>query len=424
MKLLTDIVARHKNGEKIGIYAVCSAHPYVLKAAICFARDQQTPLLIEATSNQVDQFGGYTGMTPANFRDFVWQLTDKHHFPREKLILGGDHLGPNRWQHESAEDAMAKADELIRSYVAAGFKKIHLDCSMSCAGDPIPLTDAIVAQRAARLAQIAEETCEKYFGVRDLVYVIGTEVPVPGGAHEELNELAVTTPQAASATIEAHLHAFAKNQLNDIWPRITGLVVQPGVEFDHVNIIDYQPIKARELSEMITHHEHLVYEAHSTDYQTQRALSQLVTDHFAILKVGPGLTFAMREALFALAAIEDEIVSSDIRSRLRDVLEEVMLKKPKYWQSYYNGDEQTCKISRSYSYSDRIRYYWPDEAISTAVNRLLDNLTKTSIPLPLISQYLPLQYPLVRAGLLSATPEELIIAHIQTVLLHYHNACQ
>lgn len=150
MKLLTDIVARHKRGEKTGIYAVCSAHPYILKAAVCFAREQQTPLLVEATSNQVDQFGGYTGMTPADFRDFMWKLADEHHFPRENLILGGDHLGPNRWQNEPAEDAMTKADELIRTYVAAGFKKIHLDCSMSCAGDPVPLTDEIVAQRCPR----------------------------------------------------------------------------------------------------------------------------------------------------------------------------------------------------------------------------------------------------------------------------------
>lgn len=424
MKLLTDIVAHHKRGEKTGIYAVCSAHPYVLKAAVCFAREQQTPLLVEATSNQVDQFGGYTGMTPADFRDFMWKLADEHHFPRENLILGGDHLGPNRWQNEPAEDAMTKADELIRTYVAAGFKKIHLDCSMSCAGDPVPLTDEIVAQRAARLAVIAEETCEKHFGVRDLVYVIGTEVPVPGGAHEELNELAVTTPQAASATIAAHQDAFARHQLTDIWPRITGLVVQPGVEFDHNNVIDYRPEKARALSEMVTHHDHLVYEAHSTDYQTPHALSQLVDDHFAILKVGPGLTFALREALYALAGIEDELVAPAVRSGLRQVLEDVMLKQPGYWQSYYTGDEQTRRLARSYSYSDRIRYYWPDETISAAVTRLLENLTETAIPLPLISQYLPLQYPLVRAGTISAAPEELIIAHIQTVLRHYHDACK
>ena len=208
MKHLTEMVRQHKAGKTNGIYAVCSAHPLVLEAAIRYASANQTPLLIEATSNQVDQFGGYTGMTPADFRGFVCQLADSLNFPQDALILGGDHLGPNRWQNLPAAQAMANADDLIKSYVAAGFKKIHLDCSMSCQDDPIPLTDDIVAERAARLAKVAEETCREHFGEADLEYVIGTEVPVPGGAHETLSELAVTTPDAARATLEAHRHAF------------------------------------------------------------------------------------------------------------------------------------------------------------------------------------------------------------------------
>ena len=180
MKHLTEMVRQHKAGKTNGIYAVCSAHPIVLEAAIRYAHANHTPLLIEATSNQVDQFGGYTGMTPADFRSFVCRLADSLDFSQDMLILGGDHLGPNRWQNLPAEQAMANADDLIKSYVAAGFKKIHLDCSMSCANDPVPLTDEIVAERAARLAKVAEETCMAHFGESDLVYVIGTEVPVPG----------------------------------------------------------------------------------------------------------------------------------------------------------------------------------------------------------------------------------------------------
>ncbi|EKP6930842.1 TPA: tagatose-bisphosphate aldolase, partial [Escherichia coli] len=168
MKHLTEMVRQHKAGKTNGIYAVCSAHPLVLEAAIRYASANQTPLLIEATSNQVDQFGGYTGMTPADFRGFVCQLADSLNFPQDALILGGDHLGPNRWQNLPAAQAMANADDLIKSYVAAGFKKIHLDCSMSCQDDPIPLTDDIVAERAARLAKVAEETCLEHFGEADL----------------------------------------------------------------------------------------------------------------------------------------------------------------------------------------------------------------------------------------------------------------
>lgn len=423
MKHLTKMVEQHKRGKANGIYAVCSAHPIVLEAAIRYAHANHTPLLIEATSNQVDQFGGYTGMTPADFRSFVCRLADSLDFSQDMLILGGDHLGPNRWQNLPAEQAMANADDLIKSYVAAGFKKIHLDCSMSCANDPVPLTDEIVAERAARLAKVAEETCMAHFGESDLVYVIGTEVPVPGGAHETLIDLAVTTPDAARATLQAHYHAFEKHGLEGIWPRIIALVVQPGVEFDHTHIIDYQPQKAVALSKMVEDYDTLVFEAHSTDYQTPQSLRQLVIDHFAILKVGPALTFALREALFSLAAIEEELLPAKACSGLRHVLESVMLDRPEYWQSHYHGDGNARRLARGYSYSDRVRYYWPDSQIDEAFERLVRNLADDPIPLPLISQYLPLQYVKVREGDLSATPRELIINHIQDILQQYHCAC-
>lgn len=422
MKHLTKMVEQHKRGKANGIYAVCSAHPIVLEAAIRYAHANHTPLLIEATSNQVDQFGGYTGMTPADFRSFVCDLADSLNFSQDMLILGGDHLGPNRWQNLPAEQAMANADDLIKSYVAAGFKKIHLDCSMSCANDPVPLTDEIVAERAARLAKVAEETCIAHFGESDLVYVIGTEVPVPGGAHEALTELAVTTPDAARATLQAHYHAFEKRGLEGIWPRIIALVVQPGVEFDHTHIIDYQPQKAVSLSKMVEDYDTLIFEAHSTDYQTPQSLRQLVKDHFAILKVGPALTFALREALFSLAAIEEELLPAKASSGLRHVLESVMLDRPEYWQSHYHGDGNARRLARGYSYSDRVRYYWPDSQIDEAFERLVRNLADEPIPLPLISQYLPLQYVKVREGDLSATPRELIINHIQDILQQYHCA--
>nr|WP_191239076.1 tagatose-bisphosphate aldolase subunit KbaZ [Citrobacter freundii] len=423
VKHLTKMVEQHKRGKANGIYAVCSAHPIVLEAAIRYAHANHTPLLIEATSNQVDQFGGYTGMTPADFRSFVCRLAESLDFSQDMLILGGDHLGPNRWQNLPAEQAMANADDLIKSYVAAGFKKIHLDCSMSCANDPVPLTDEIVAERAARLAKVAEETCMAHFGESDLVYVIGTEVPVPGGAHETLTDLAVTTPDAARATLQAHYHAFEKHGLEGIWPRIIALVVQPGVEFDHTHIIDYQPQKAVALSKMVEDYDTLVFEAHSTDYQTPQSLRQLVIDHFAILKVGPALTFALREALFSLAAIEEELLPAKACSGLRHVLESVMLDRPEYWQSHYHGDGNARRLARGYSYSDRVRYYWPDSQIDEAFERLVRNLADDPIPLPLISQYLPLQYVKVREGDLSATPRELIINHIQDILQQYHCAC-
>src|SRR5690606_8341366 len=138
---------------------------------------------------------------------------------------------------------------------------------------------------------------------------IGTEVPVPGGATEAIEGLAVTTPEAALATIQAHRDAFAEAGLADAWQRVVASVVQPGVEFDHHDVIDYDSAEAQALSQAVASVPGMVFEAHSTDYQTRDALAALVRDHFAILKVGPGLTFALREALWALDAIEREWIA-------------------------------------------------------------------------------------------------------------------
>lgn len=319
---------------------------------------------------------------------------------------------------------MKNADDLIEAYVSAGFTKIHLDCSMPCADDPEVLTDEIVAGRAARLAAVAERTASSRQGGSELLYVVGTEVPVPGGAHERPEELTQTSAEAAKATLDAHERAFTKAGLEDAWRRVIALVVQPGVEFDHDRVIDYERTTTNGLRTVLDDHEHLVFEAHSTDYQTRENLAALVEGHWAVLKVGPALTFALREALFALAAVEDELFTDGERSDLLSVIERRMLAEPGKWERYYPGGPEEQRLLRRYSYSDRIRYYWSDDKIRAARNRLLSNLGNREIPLPLLSQHLPLQYERVRNGKLEPVPEAIIMDHIRDALKDYAFACK
>jgi len=422
VNLLRQTISRHRSGTAVGVYSVCSAHPLVLEAAIRQTLEDGGYLLVEATSNQVDQFGGYTGMTPADFRDLVFGLADRHGLDRSRIVLGGDHLGPNRWRDQPAEKALELAEELVAAYVAAGYTKIHLDCSMSCAGDPVPPGDEIVAARAARLLRVAEETAGRVGTTESVSYVIGTEVPVPGGAHETLGRLTATPAAAARHTLAAHREAFAALGLEGVWPRVAALVVQPAVEFDHLQVIDYDRAGTRELRTVLEGEPHLVFEAHSTDYQTTAHLTELVEDHWAILKVGPGLTFALREGLFALARVEDELLPAEARSNLAEVVDRVMRERPEYWQGYYPGTAEEQRIARRYSYSDRLRYYWPDPEIEAAVERLIDNLSAIEIPLPLLSQFLPEQFHRIRAGLLAATPHEIAIDRTRDALRPYARA--
>ncbi|AOX62230.1 D-tagatose-bisphosphate aldolase, class II, non-catalytic subunit [Stenotrophomonas sp. LM091] len=422
MSAVQSLIAAHRQGAPVGLYSVCCSNAQVLLAAMQVAQRYDTLLLIEATSNQVDQFGGYTGMTPPQYRDYVLQLARDAGFPAERLVLGGDHLGPNAWQKGPAAAAMANARELIAAYVAAGFHKIHLDCSMSCADDPTPLPDAIVAARSAELARIAERTAAEH-GLPPPVYVIGTEVPIPGGEASLAGGLQVTTPAAAATTLAIHREAFSAPDLLPAWERVIAMVVQPGVDFDHSSVHYYDPAAAADLSAFVEQQPRIVFEAHSTDYQTEAGLHALVRDHFAILKVGPAATYAFREAVFALAMIERELLPAAQHSQLIEVLDRCMVDKPGSWRSYYQGDEHELRLLRAYSLSDRSRYYWGEPAVQAALDTLIANLTAHAPPQMLLSQFMPEQLKAIEAGELQPEPLALIQHKVALRLAEYARAC-
>ena len=376
--------------------------------------------MIEATCNQVNQFGGYTGMTPKDFIAYVRRIAEENHFSFENVILGGDHLGPSVWQNESAVSAMQKAEVLIREYVQVGFTKIHLDCSMRLGDDPEGMLDPeIVAKRAARLAKAAESALtpnpspRTREGNHALRYVIGTEVPIPGGAQEHEEGVRVTKVEDARQTIEVTREAFYREGLQSAWERVIAVVVQPGVEFGDDFVLAYQLDAAQELSRFIES-QPMVYEAHSTDYQTCDALMNLVRDHFAILKVGPGLSFAFREAVFALAMIENELIPNGQRSNIVQVLDDVMVKYPEHWKKYYPGDEAELAFKRKYSLSDRARYYWVQPDVRNALERLMKNLGEKTLPYSLLSQFV---------GETGLNAQQVIEWKINKVLMDYWTAC-
>jgi len=423
MQDLLKFVGRHQAGDPVGITSVCSAHPIVLEAALAEGARHGTSVLIEATSNQVNQFGGYTRMRPADFHRFVAGIAAAQGLPASRLLLGGDHLGPNCWQGEPSEVAMDKAEAMVAEYVRAGFRKIHLDCSMACADDGLPLPPSLVAARAARLALACEHAWSEAGG-EPPVYVIGTEVPVPGGAHEDLGELEVTSPGAAAQTIAVHEQAFAERGLHAAWARVIGLVVQPGVEFDHHKVVDYVPAKARALSAFIETVPGMVFEAHSTDYQTPQALAALVRDHFAILKVGPGATFALRETLWGLAEIEREWLGETGGIGFKEAVLGAMRQDPGHWQKYY-AEPRRLTLDLQFSLSDRIRYYWASPAVAQACERLIAHLESRAQPLPLtlLSQYLPRVYDGVRAGDVKNNVKALLREGVAWMLRDYARAC-
>jgi len=297
---------------------------------------------------------------------------------------------------------------------------------MPCADDPkLRLNEQTVADRAAQLCETAESVSRELLSHVPPLYVVGTEVPAPGGEAGSEESISVTAASHVQSTLREFERAFHGRGLADAWERVIGLVVQPGMEFGERNVYDYHGHNAKALSAALPERPPLVYEAHSTDYQRASSLKRMVEDHFAILKVGPELTFAFREAVFALSAIEHEMLrGKSVRlSSVREALDAAMLRNPTYWQDYYHGDENQLRISRFYSYSDRCRYYWHKPEVGIEVELLIHNFTAFPPPLTLLSQYLPLEYEAIRAGNLQASPLEIIQHCIRSVLHKYAAAC-
>jgi D-tagatose-1,6-bisphosphate aldolase subunit GatZ/KbaZ len=425
---LRDLIDRNRQGQVVGVYSVCSAHPWVLEAAMRQAQEDGSLLCLESTSNQVNQEGGYTGYTPLQFVQYLHTIARRTQFSTDRLLLGGDHLGPYPWRAESAASALQKARALVQSCVSAGYVKIHLDASMACVDDGARhLTDPVVSERAAELCKAAEESSrERPSGSPALLYVIGTEVPAPGGETVEGQPPRPTTVDQVEKTLECFKAAFLARGLKEAWERVIALVVQPGVEFGDTIVFDYDRKVAEPLSRGLPSVPALVYEAHSTDYQKASALRDMVGDHFAILKVGPWLTFAFREAVFALSAVEREWLGArrgTNLSKVREALEAAMIRNPSHWKSYYPPQEPEAQFARKYSFSDRCRYYWPDPSVQKELEVLIANLSASEIPLTLLSQFLPQQYESVRAGEVANSPKDLIANRIRQVLRVYSAAC-
>ena len=386
---LREMIERRRAGEKCGIPSYCTANELALEAALLRAKALNRPVLIEATANQVNQFGGYTGMVPADFYRLVLDMAGRLGVPEAQVILAGDHLGPLTWQNEPEAAAMEKAETLVYEFVRAGFTKIHLDTSMKLADDPEgPLATQVVARRGIRLYRACMQAydalkAEKPDALRP-VFVIGSEVPG--------------------------------------WNDVIAIVVQPGVEFGDDQVFLYNRENAKALCAALGDYPEIVFEGHSSDYQTAECLKQMAEDGIAILKVGPALTYGLREALFALSCMEAELVPPQERAWFPEVLEQAMLEKPDNWQKHYHGDAKATWLARRYSFSDRARYYINLPGVQAAIDKLFDNLTRYDIPMNMLHQYMPRQFDAVRSGEIEKNPRALALYGIMLFMQDYEYA--
>lgn len=424
---IQQMMENRRQGIKCGIPSYCSANELVLETALRRAKAQNTPVLIEATANQVNQFGGYTGMLPKDFYQMVLKMAVEIGVPEHQIILAGDHLGPLTWQNLPEKEAMENSIELVYQYARAGFTKIHLDTSMKVADDPEGLLSTeTIARRGAILYKAAmkgyeELQAEKPEAVRP-VFVVGSEVPIPGGAQEAEDTLAVTSPDAFRDTVATYRRVWKDEGVEDGMKDVVAVVVQPGVEFGDDQVFLYDHNAAAELCAALGEFPEVCFEGHSTDYQSAECLKAMVQDGIAILKVGPALTYGLREALFALSFMERELVPEEKQAHFIETLEKVMLDNPGNWKKHYHGDEQQLALARKYSFSDRCRYYIGQPEVVASMNKLFENLKEYPVPMNMLHQYMPVSYVKVRDGLLPLDPKELAMDGVANFMEDYEYA--
>lgn len=411
---LRETISANRAGAIAALPGVCTAHEDALRASFLLAEQLDRTLIVEATSNQVDQHGGYSGLRPDEFVAHAARAAESVGCDPGRAIYGGDHLGPQAWRGEPAESAMSKARELVAAYAAAGFAKLHLDCSEGCAGEPQRPGDAVCAARSAELAAIAMAHAPDP-GALDIA--VGTEVPPPGGSRDG-GRVSPTTPDAARATLAAHVSAFG-----DAAERIACLVVQPGAEFSAWDVDHLPDTPNAGLRAVLEDREGLCFEAHSTDHQRPEALSRLAETGFAVLKVGPALTFAWREAIYALDVLADMMLGEARRGpSVRETAERVMLAEPGRWRSHCHGDETERRLQRHFGLADRIRYYWRIPALAEAAAALRSEIADAPLRRPILGQVFAREV-VERAeavGHVARDPADaLLLASVQTALLPY-----
>lgn len=351
-----------------GIPSYCTGNILVIRSLMrLYRKFPNRKLLIEATANQVNQFGGYTGKSPLDFKREVLHEAQLLGFSESKLIFGGDHLGPLVWQDSEPNEAMDRAVDLVREFANAGYQKIHLDTSMPLGEERGKFfSTKTIAERGLRLYK----ACEQSNTANDIAYIIGSEVPVPGG-ETSCNALSVTRPEDAMRTIEIYKTVFYEGGVSEqeFDEKICALVVQPGVEFTKDKVFYYKSEDAQELVGIDK--SGLIFEGHSTDYQKASCLKEMVNDGIKILKVGPELTYMLRIALEKLEFIEEHVVSSKNRSFFTDALIEQMKLNSKYWVKYYSADSSEDFLC---SYLDRSRYYLNTPVVLNAIEKMGENL--------------------------------------------------
>lgn len=335
----------------------CTSNEDVINSIINFCKKYKLPILIESTSNQVNQFGGYSKLKPSEFKRKIEKLSKNNLFPKKNIIFGGDHLGPLPWKKLDKKIAMNRAKNLVKLYFNSKFNKLHIDTTIKLKNDKT-FNKEIIKNRSKKLLSNLNN---KY--TKKLILVLGSEVPPAGGGMIKRKYNKNLENEIIS---EIHLYKKifkdlkVKNKLN--------LVVDPGLSFNDTKVFKSKNNVLKFLKK-ISKLMNVEYEAHSTDYQSLLELKKLVKSNFKFLKVGPELTYNFTNAILKMSKIEKKYTKN--HSDIKNIILKTLKQNKKNWMDYYNRADINKVLIGKF---DRLRYYWNDINIKKAKNKLFQNI--------------------------------------------------
>lgn len=398
-----------KNWFKKPLPSFCTSNFDVIKAIFLYVKKKKYPVLLECTSNQVNQFGGYTGLNPREFNKKVKSLNSEIKIRKENIILGADHLGPLPWKNFDKKKAFLNAKQLLRLIVKENFTKIHLDTTIKCRNDKNLNLEEIRSRFLELFNIIPKRKLNKIY------FVAGSEVPFAGGGDFNQNISKLEDIKNDYLIYDSAIN-FNKSQ------KEFALVIEPGMSFTNNKV--FKP-KIKNLKKIIkfSRKKRIFFEAHSTDYQKMNVLKKLVKANFKFLKVGPELTFKYHDSLKFMLNLEKKIIPKNDLSKLNENLKKIMNKNKKYWKSYYKGSISKINYLKFNSKLDRIRYYWSDKLIEKSKKKLFKNICK--IPRNFIINKLKIENDTQNNNTININNNvDLIVNYfLESTLNRYYEAC-
>ncbi|MFL2882670.1 MAG: class II D-tagatose-bisphosphate aldolase non-catalytic subunit [Pelagibacteraceae bacterium] len=400
----------NKNILKKNLPSFCTSNFDVLKIIMLFSKFNNLPILIESTSNQVNQNGGYTGLTPSKFAKKVYSLSSSLKLNKKKILLGGDHLGPLPWKNLSKKKALANAKILVKNCLKAKYKKIHIDTAIICKDEKKITRADIISRCKLILNNIKDKELKNTF------LVVGTEVPFAGGGQN--SKIVPTKISSIKEEYDQYKILFDNRKL--IKNKKFSMVIEPGIEFFH-NKVKRTNLKDFKKKLNFSKKNKFSYEAHSSDYQKEKDLRKLVKNNFQFLKVGPELTYFFSKSIFAMENIEKKLFKRV--SNLKYKFDKVMKNNKKYWKLYYRGKPAKIEYLKFNSYLDRIRYYWNFSEINKSKLILESNINKIENNIFLRVFKLNKKQILIKKKLNLKNFDMIVYIFLSKTLEKYYRAC-